>query len=831
MVEAFASSRDEFSRAWGMSHREAEAAIVEHIGSTPAPVVLVGGPFGTTKLSLLHEVARAGRAVVHELSSQEITDRVMRRRLEILSGHTDEDVYHAAWAVHQRTLADPDPTVYLLVHHVDLLDEASLTLLDQVMRRGQVGVLMTSLAPSSIGYRYARALESPRGLYAVLSPLARDDAFRLLAESLEAPPTAALLEYLLRCSGGYDRILRRLARRGVDQGWIATVGDRSVFRRLPVWMDRHYAVEHCRNLERHLGTKSVDVLAWVAAGNCTDLLQLLEEVHDDDAVFRLAEAGLLEIKGASVGISRLYDRWDLLMGWERRQTFEPVAAEAALLACSGSGTVDRTQAVRSSFALLEQGLLSQARCVASSLPGGDPDAHLIEACASVCEGAPRRAAKILKDADIDQHSQGYVADLLDFIEGVLLYDVEPRAADRGPFGEAVRVLSSLREFPAARSFDELPRLSWRVESSTVSDDLSPGIDMRLLAAGAGLVIRAQAAALFQNQHLMQIAWDQLTDFPFTKLPVVGLTWVLERAALSRILISPGESIVPESWRSEETAERSLLYSVSYDALLLFQALVCGEQPEKLREGLEDLWAQFEGGLAKGQVSRGLLEAFDFIVEGERSKELNGPAVSAVQPERHPSEQSWLNTLLTLGRLLHCAPEELAGELHAAFSGTFSPPGLRRLATRCAILRRVTALPPEVLETLIACGSQAGVEPEVIGLAQAWASPHPAEEHIEAALQRLRAACPAFQVVQPAHQHCMNPSSRGLRAERLRLLSGRESEIAAHIITGSTVSQVTLQLGISAHTVRTHVRNIYRKLGVASRTELRADLVSGEEIRP
>jgi DNA-binding NarL/FixJ family response regulator len=48
------------------------------------------------------------------------------------------------------------------------------------------------------------------------------------------------------------------------------------------------------------------------------------------------------------------------------------------------------------------------------------------------------------------------------------------------------------------------------------------------------------------------------------------------------------------------------------------------------------------------------------------------------------------------------------------------------------------------------------------------------------------------------------------------LSPREREILQHLVDGMTMKQIARRLGVSYHTVTTHVRNIYEKLHVHSR---------------
>lgn len=51
------------------------------------------------------------------------------------------------------------------------------------------------------------------------------------------------------------------------------------------------------------------------------------------------------------------------------------------------------------------------------------------------------------------------------------------------------------------------------------------------------------------------------------------------------------------------------------------------------------------------------------------------------------------------------------------------------------------------------------------------------------------------------------------------LSPRESDIVLRALAGEKESVIAIRLGISSHTVHSHVTRIYRKLSVSSRAEL------------
>jgi DNA-binding NarL/FixJ family response regulator len=68
----------------------------------------------------------------------------------------------------------------------------------------------------------------------------------------------------------------------------------------------------------------------------------------------------------------------------------------------------------------------------------------------------------------------------------------------------------------------------------------------------------------------------------------------------------------------------------------------------------------------------------------------------------------------------------------------------------------------------------------------------------------------------------DPGSEPLGPE---LLTPREADVLEHLRAGRSNAEIALALSVSVETIRTHRRNIYRKLGVRTRREL-ASLTQG-----
>jgi DNA-binding NarL/FixJ family response regulator len=108
------------------------------------------------------------------------------------------------------------------------------------------------------------------------------------------------------------------------------------------------------------------------------------------------------------------------------------------------------------------------------------------------------------------------------------------------------------------------------------------------------------------------------------------------------------------------------------------------------------------------------------------------------------------------------------------------------------------LPPEQIKALLAAGA-GGVLAKSLsadGLADSLAAVHEGETVVSAAFNH-------------AHEHTWPGHDLGLTA--------RESDVAAFLAKGCSNREIADALFISEHTVKSHLKSIFRKTGVASRT--------------
>lgn len=95
---------------------------------------------------------------------------------------------------------------------------------------------------------------------------------------------------------------------------------------------------------------------------------------------------------------------------------------------------------------------------------------------------------------------------------------------------------------------------------------------------------------------------------------------------------------------------------------------------------------------------------------------------------------------------------------------------------------------------------------------------PAFDALAQAKARMVAACLQGQVQAAVTPNSNTPSNTGTP---LNTLSARERVVAEAVMQGLGNKQIAQQLGISTRTVENHLRSIYARLGVHSRTQLAA----------
>ena len=76
----------------------------------------------------------------------------------------------------------------------------------------------------------------------------------------------------------------------------------------------------------------------------------------------------------------------------------------------------------------------------------------------------------------------------------------------------------------------------------------------------------------------------------------------------------------------------------------------------------------------------------------------------------------------------------------------------------------------------------------------------------------------------------SPQTRCVRAARAYGLTRREEDMLLLIVEGRTQPEIARALYVSRDTVKTHVRNLYRKMGVSGKAELVEAMSAAEPAR-
>jgi DNA-binding NarL/FixJ family response regulator len=117
---------------------------------------------------------------------------------------------------------------------------------------------------------------------------------------------------------------------------------------------------------------------------------------------------------------------------------------------------------------------------------------------------------------------------------------------------------------------------------------------------------------------------------------------------------------------------------------------------------------------------------------------------------------------------------------------------------------------------------AGVEPDIVALLHARADDD--QRGYERARRALGETRPGLQAEPWRTAGRDDETAESLDTERLDELTARERAVVVRLVSADGTETIARTLGISPRTVESHARNAYRKLGVHSRTELRAEIV-------
>ncbi|OSM42845.1 helix-turn-helix transcriptional regulator [Nesterenkonia sp. PF2B19] len=848
----------------GASAALARTALEQHCLEVAAPVVLVTGVFGTERAGLLAHGSARAQATLEVVPTVESPEAPLTRRLGLLR---ELGMQEAARRLMDGSAGGPVTSTverHLLVDQADLLDEDSSDVLDAVIRSHRVGVLMTASGSSRIVRRLARVLNGPRGLHLELATLTLEETRSLLAQMLEEPPTSALARYLHACTGGVPEDLSVLARHGAAQGWIGTVDSRSVVVHPPQWLDRRAADAVLGRLREAFGAQGVQALRTIALQGEVRMDDAMDSDTLRETIFPLEEAGLLTIRRSGVAVTRPVHQHSLVMS--RQPVAEPPRTpEGTLHACSVGDPVTPEEARAAAWHLLELGHVDQARFVLQALPSDDVGRTHVQACCEIAVGAPRRAMRLLRPLVADADTTAVA--LLAFIEIVLLRDVDAgahrltalahAAQTRPDLDDLLQALSHLQDYAvrsssghggaAPASAGHAPAEGTALEE-TAPEGAAPGASRDTAEAstleepeagpdlaqlGRALLATLQACRAAHQHDPQEPARPVSPEaVPFREVPIIASNWVASVLGAARLLLTPEEDVLPEDWFEGESVDRVLLRTTSTELMRMLQDLICGEPLDDLRNLLEDIWAQFDGGLPQGPVRRTLLEALDHAVEGGRAEELLGPPGYVRPPTGGLYDSAWRQVLISVGYLLDAVVLGDPDRLEQTVEDAPQDPPHRRMVLRCLILRGLHTLPEQSLAPLIRHARSVGVEPVVVELLAARLDGdthrvHDAVAALEGREGRFRVASVARRPVRLA------PGVTGLTVEgrdRLALLSAREREVTEQAVQGMSLAEISESLRISLRTVQSHVRNTYRKLGVSSRTELRSQLFEARDRR-
>lgn len=113
------------------------------------------------------------------------------------------------------------------------------------------------------------------------------------------------------------------------------------------------------------------------------------------------------------------------------------------------------------------------------------------------------------------------------------------------------------------------------------------------------------------------------------------------------------------------------------------------------------------------------------------------------------------------------------------------------------------------------GAGVGVVVDLAAVHTAKQATHPSPEDVRSRLERIAGELYSIGLVAGVP----DVAPLALDHPELDALSAREKEVLAQLAAGERVAAIAAKLFISPHTVRNHLKSIYRKLGVGDQSEL------------
>ncbi|WP_156913931.1 helix-turn-helix transcriptional regulator [Brevibacterium album] len=857
----------------------------EHRGALVAMTGFVGAGRRHLLPALAQALGGAGAPVpVRECVSRRIGPDSPTRRFEVLDERPE--VSAAAALLTVRSDSDSRPPL-LFASHADLLDEDSLRVLDVLVRSGTHTVVLAALEPPQ-RYReelgspsglveHLRALTAADASAVVEQRTGFPPTPHALAYLMQRSGGLLGLLHAVVQVGMREQWLFGIEGRTViarpplwlDRRWAAR------FRR---GYEDLVSEQGLALLERAALLGRIPLREAMADARARAAVVSLERA----GVCEIA-GGALRIRQPVVaaafeltGAPRQTEEW-------RRAVAEDVPDRSALMALASGVAVEPEELGRGAVLDHARGNLHRAYALLGAVAAPGPRTHFARATIEASAGRPRRALRTLRGAaeraeaagdavaaaEAEAVAQflvatGFRLEEVEFaprprVDASLLgpgsrglyrasqvirdfdsflWEVHRRALGEEPGNEAHG--SDARERPAGSTAGEpreqsrdgapaapptatgaVPVTSPAVHPVSLGDRMM-GRRSSELAEACARVAGLCRAALEDRREEGAALLAGLAEVRWGALPSLGATWCLERLTLARLLLDFDADPGPEHWLSGESVAVRLLVAVPMAAHETISALVRGESLAGLRERVDVLRAKHGTDLPKGSITLALVEALGRVAEDPGR---GGPAGSSDSERTRwsPVADSGLaepavRLVTELVRLLHGPVEELGPDRF--FTGNPYGVLVRRLLVRTVIIRRAAALPQEAAAGLAVTGEEAGVEPEWLALARAAAAGDGAA--YERARAEVRRSHPR---VAPAPWRS-GPDDRGtrFRNERMAVLSRREQEVARRLSEGAATAEIAAELGVSVRTVGTHIRNLYRKLDVHSRTALRAEIV-------